>query len=163
MRDGKVLQGAETEIRQVGVVVKDLDKSVEFLTALGLGPFTVHQTTHPACTVRGRKTSYTVRLAISQLGPVQIELIEYQQGETIYKDFLDEKGAGLHHLCFRVRDLEATLDKFAEKGIDVIQGDKFVGGGGLAFLDTQKMGGFRIEVSQHPPDHDTQKGFKYQE
>ena len=163
MREKKVLEGEETKIRQVGVVVNDLDKSMEFLTALGLGPFTVHQTTHPACTVRGLKASYTVRLAISQLGPVQIELIEYQQGETIYKDFLDEKGEGLHHLCFRVRDLEATLDQFAEMGIKVIQGDKFVDGGGMAFLDTQKMGGFRIEVSQHPPDYDPQKGFKYQE
>ena len=162
MSENKVLEGTEAEIRQVGVVVKDLDKTVEHLTSLGLGPFTIHTATHPAATVRGKKASYQVRLALSQQGPVQIELIEYQKGETIQKEFLDDKGEGLHHILFRVRDIDATLKKFTDQGIDVLQQDKFVGGGGLAYMGTDRIGGIIIEVIQFPSDYDPKKGIRYE-
>jgi catechol 2,3-dioxygenase-like lactoylglutathione lyase family enzyme len=161
MSDEPVLAGTETEIHQVGVVVRDLEKTVAFLTALGLGPFVRRTAHHPAATVRGRKSSYEVRLALAQQGAVQLELIEYQQGETIQKDFLDAKGEGLHHILFRVRDLDATIEKFARKGITVLQQDRFVGGGGLAYMDTGAIGGIIMEVVQPPPDYDPQKGAQY--
>jgi methylmalonyl-CoA/ethylmalonyl-CoA epimerase len=159
----KVLEGTETEIRQIGVVVTDLDKTVDFLTALGLGPFEIRTATHPAARVKGKTRSYEVRLALSQQGPVQLELIEYQRGETIQKDFLDARGEGLHHILFRVNNLEETLDKFKAKGIDVLQEDRFVGGGGLAYTGTDKIGGIIMEVAQRPADYDPEKGIQYQE
>lgn len=161
MADRAVLEGSETVIHQVGVVVKDLDRTVEVLTALGLGPFTIRTATHPAAIVKGKKTSYEVRLALSQQGPVQLELIEYRSGETVQKDFLDAKGEGLHHLLFRVNDLEGTLARFAEKGVKVLQQDRFVGGGGLAYMGTDEVGGIIMEVVQRPPDYDPEKGTQY--
>jgi len=161
MSEQKVLKGKETEIFQVGVVVKDLDKTVEYLTSLGLGPFTIKTNTHPSATVRGEKVSYEVRIALAMQGPVQLELIEYQKGKTIQKEFLDEKGEGIHHLLFQVRDLNATLKKFAEKGIEPLQQDRFVGGGGLAYMDSGKIGGIVIEVVQRPPNYDPKVGTKF--
>ena len=76
----------------MGVVVKDLDKTVEYLTSLGMGPFKISTVTHPSATVHGEKVFYEVKLAKSQQGPVELELIEYQKGRTIHKEFLDEKG-----------------------------------------------------------------------
>ena len=89
-----VLEGPETHIAQVGVVVRDLDRTVEFLTALGLGPFQIRAVEHPSAMVHGKRVSYQVRLALSQQGPVQLELIEYQSGTTIQEEFLREKGEG---------------------------------------------------------------------
>ena len=160
MPDDTVLEGVETVIHQVGVVVKDLDKTVKFLTAPGLGPLTIRTATHPAATAHGKKKFYEVRLALAQQGPVQLELIEYQQGKTIQKDFLDDKGEGLHHILFRVRDLETTIEKFARKGIKVLQRDHFVGGG-MAYMGTDAMGGIIMEVVQRPPDYDPEKGLHY--
>ncbi|MFH1491407.1 MAG: VOC family protein [Pseudomonadota bacterium] len=162
MEGEKVLEGAEAEIQQIGVVVKDLDKTVEFLTGLGFGPFTIRTATHPAAKVGGNKRFYEVRLALSQQGPVQLELIEYRKGETIQKDFLDEKGEGLHHILFRVKNLEKTLEKFKEKGIEPLQEDRFVGGGGIAYMGTDKIGGIIMEVAQRPADFDPDKGLQYQ-
>lgn len=162
MSGNKVLEGTETEICQVGVVVKDLDKAIEHLSSLGLGPFAIRTATHPAATVHGKKVFYQVRLAFSQQGPVQLELIEYQKGETIHQEFLEEKGEGLHHVLFKVRDIDATLDKFAQKGVGVLQQDRFVGGGGLAYMGTDKIGGIIMEVVQHPPDYDPEKGVRYE-
>ena len=68
MEKEKVLEVTETEILQVGVVVEDLDKTEDFLTALGLGPFEVSTATHPAARVKGKTRSYEVRLARNPTG-----------------------------------------------------------------------------------------------
>lgn len=156
-----VLEGEETHIVQVGVVVKDLDRTVSFLTALGLGPFRIRTVSHPSATVHGEIASYQVRLALSQQGPVQLELIEYQSGKTIQEEFLRENGEGIHHLLFKVRDFKATLEKFSADGINVLQKDEFIGGGGLAYMGTDKIGGIIMEVVQHPSDYDPTKGLQY--
>ena len=161
MVEQKVLEGREVEIFQVGVVVRDLDKTVEYLTSLGLGPFTIKTNTHSSATVHGEKVFYEVKIALAQQGPVQIELIEYQKGKTIHKEFLDEKGEGIHHILFQVQDLNATLEKFAKKGIKPLQQDRFVGGGGMAYMDTGKTGGVVIEVVQRPPNYDPKVGAKF--
>jgi catechol 2,3-dioxygenase-like lactoylglutathione lyase family enzyme len=162
MLENKVLEGEETHIFQVGVVVKDLDKTSEFLTSLGLGPFSVREITHPHAAVRGKTVFYQVRLGLAQQGPVQLELIEYQKGDTIQKEFLDEKGEGIHHILFNVKNLQTTIEKFARKGIAVLQQDKFVGGGGLAYMGSDKIGGIIMEIVQRPPDYDPEKGVRYE-
>lgn len=124
------MEGEETHIFQVGAVVRDLDKTIEFLTSLGLGPFSIITRDHPAATIHGKKVAHKIGIGFSQQGPVQLELIEYVSGETIQKEFLDEKGEGLHHILFKVRDIDATMEKFAKKGIDVLQEDRFKGVGG---------------------------------
>ena len=161
MSEGKLLEGKETAIFEVGVVVKDLDKTIEYLTSLGLGPFRIRMSTHPSGLVHGKKTYYKVRVAMSQQGPVQLQLIEYLEGETIYEEFLREKGEGLHHIAFKVGDLSAALAKSVSHGMDVLQQDQFVGGGGLAHLTSAKLGGFVIKLIQHPPDFDPHVGVKY--
>ena len=162
MSENKVLEGEEAHICQVGVVVKDLDKTIELLTSLGLGPFAVREVTHPHATVRGKTVFYQVRLALAQQGPVQLELIEYQKGTTIQKEFLDEKDEGIDHILFNVKNLQTTIDKFARKGIAVLQQDKFVGGGGLAYMGSDKIGGIIMEIVQRPPDYDPEKGVRYE-
>ena len=161
MSEQKALEGKETEIFQVGIVVKDLNKTVEYLSSLGLGPFTIKTNTHSSATVHGEKVFYEVRIALAMQGPVQLELIEYQKGKTIHKEFLDEKGEGIHHILFQVRDLNATMKKFADQGIEPLQQDRFVGGGGMAYMDTGKIGGLVIEVVQRPPGYDPKVGAKY--
>lgn len=161
MQEQKVLEAAETEICQIAVMVKDLNKAIEYYTDLGLGPFSVRTVTHPSAEVHGKKEYYQVKVALSQQGAVQYELVEYKEGHTIHKEFLDEKGEGLHHILFKVRDIEATLARFAQKGISVLQQDRFIGGGGVAYMDTEKIGGVIFEIVEFPPNYDPQKGLSY--
>jgi methylmalonyl-CoA/ethylmalonyl-CoA epimerase len=162
MEKKRLLEGEETHIFQVGVVVTDLDKTIAHLTSLGLGPFKVRTVTHPSATVRGEKVSYQVRLALAQQGPVQLELIEYQKGTTIQKEFLDRRGEGIHHILFNVRNLDKALETCQQREIEVLQKDRFVGGGGLAYLGTDQPGGIIFEVVQRPPDYDPEKGVRYE-
>ncbi|MBN1849566.1 MAG: VOC family protein [Deltaproteobacteria bacterium] len=145
MAESKPLEGEETHIVQIGVVVKDIERTIEFLTGLGLGPFKVMINDHPTGQVRGKKAYWRSKIALSQQGPVELELIEFQKGTSIQKEFLDEKGEGIHHILFRVKDIHATLEKFSEKGIHLIQED-FARKGG--YLDTSAVGGIVFEVFQ---------------
>jgi methylmalonyl-CoA/ethylmalonyl-CoA epimerase len=163
METKKPLEGTETHIIQVGVVVKDLDKTMEYLTTLGFGPFAVRTVNHPSATVHGKKVSYEVKIAMAQQGPVQLELIEYKKGTTIHKEFFDEKGEGIHHILFKVQDIDATQEKFARLGIKPLQYDRFITGGGMAYLDTANPGGIIVELVQHPPGYDPKVGVKYKE
>ena len=151
MVEEKVLEGKETEICQIGVVVKDLDKTIEYLTSLGLGPFSVRTVLHSCVVLRGEKVSYEVRMGKSQQGPVELELIEYQKGKTIQKEFLDQRGEGLHHIKCVVRDIHATLEKFARKGIRPLQEDQSISGG-MAYMGTHDIGGIIIEIRGKPID-----------
>ena len=74
-----------------------------------------------------------------------------------------EKGEGLHHIAFKVGDLTATVARGVAQGMNVLQEDRFVGGGGLAHLNSTKMEGFILKLIQHPPDFDPQKGVTYVE
>lgn len=53
-------------------------------------------------TYRGQEANYRLHLAISYAGNVQIEIIEHLSGESIFKEFLERKGEGMHHLGFIV-------------------------------------------------------------
>ena len=159
----KVLKGSEAHIHQVGVVVKDLDKTLAFLSLIGLGPFTVRKVKHHAATVRGKKETYEVRIALAQQGPVQLELIEYIEGTTVHKEFLEDKGEGLHHIRFMVSDLDAAISRFSEIGVKVLQEDRYVDGGGIAYMGTDTTGGVIMEITETPPGFDPVKGAEYKE
>ena len=145
-----VLQDSESAIVQIGLVVNNLNDTMALLERLGLGPFSTFTAEHPAATVRGCQASYRVNLGIAQQGGVELELIEYESGTTIQKEFLDECGEGLHHILFQVKDIESTLVKMTEAGLEVLQQDRFEGGGGLAYVSSNQLGGVVFELVQYP-------------
>lgn len=139
------------ELAQVGVVVKDIDQAMHYYsTTFGIGPFRVIDFDFPDATLHGKPVSLKLRIALARMGPVQFELIEVPEGDNIYREFLDAKGEGLHHLGFRVADLDDEVAKLAPLGIGVLQGGK-ADGGGFAYLDTEGIGGVIFELIQRPP------------
>ena len=100
-------------VAQVAILVKDLDKTVEnYWTMFGIGPW--HFYTYGKPLVRqmsyhGRPADYKMRIALSQIGPLRIELIEAREGDSIYADFIKEHGYGVHHLGILVDDGTPTV------------------------------------------------------
>src|SRR5512133_865896 len=91
---------------QIGVVVADLDETIKNLGEIfGIGPFRVIDWPPEGRTdIRkyyyGEPGNFTARMAFTELGPVELELIQPVEGESIWADFLREKGGGIHHLRF---------------------------------------------------------------
>jgi methylmalonyl-CoA/ethylmalonyl-CoA epimerase len=133
---------------QVGVVVKDLNKTMEYYEkVLGLGPFIELKIPYYDTQYKGKPAPFSFRFGFCSLGPVELEVIEPVIRPTIYQDFLDEKGEGIHHIGFDVQDMDEKIRLSKELGIDVLQMGR-TPVGGFAYLNTEKIGGVIIEVIQ---------------
>lgn len=136
------------QVNQVGIVVKDLDKAIQFYSQVfGLGPFRAWELALPEVVSRGKRMPLKMKLAFASLGPIQFELIEAPPGDNIYREFLETRGEGLHHLGFDVSDLEAQLSQVKKQGIGVL-----LSGGtervSFAYLDSGQTGGVIFELIQ---------------
>jgi methylmalonyl-CoA/ethylmalonyl-CoA epimerase len=85
-------------------------------------------------------------------GPV-IELLASTDPEGPIGRYVAKKGPGLHHVCYRVADIEATLERLRAKGIEPIGDAPRPGAGGcrVAFLHPKQAGGILVELSEPPP------------
>lgn len=140
------------DVLQVGLVVRDLKKSMEtYWTLLGIGPWKIYTYAPPMlreATLRGTRTEYSMRIACAQAGPTQLELIEPLNGPSIYKEHLAAKGEGLHHIQSRIEsNIQDVLAAFAARGIGVLMGGKF-GEGEFYYLDTESTLGVIYEIFQ---------------
>ncbi|MEM2133283.1 MAG: VOC family protein [Candidatus Freyarchaeota archaeon] len=128
------------KISQLGIVVKDMEKTAKFLEKLGIGPFPTIETEVP-----GGK----VKIGIYQQGDLQIELIQPLEGDTIHSKWLKQKGEGLHHVSYHCKDIEKELKNLKKIGVKILdRGEIF--GVKWAYLDTQEKCGFILELGQWP-------------
>jgi catechol 2,3-dioxygenase-like lactoylglutathione lyase family enzyme len=135
-------------VEQVGIVVKDMDKAIEFYGAVfGWGPFNVSEFELKGCIYRGKPSDCRLKLAMAQSGPVEIELIQVLEGETPHSEFLREKGEGLHHLRFSVDDLDGVLAEWAKEGVEPVWYHSMPEiGVSWAYLNTDRVGGAMVEL-----------------
>jgi catechol 2,3-dioxygenase-like lactoylglutathione lyase family enzyme len=137
------------------LVVKDMDKAIKYFEALGVGPFPpfLGGPGMPVTgkTVRGKPSDYDMdlRLARGDMGGMGLELIQPLKGRSVYGEFLEKKGEGLHHLAFGVDDLDAEIADMEKRGFKVIQTGAF-GTAKFAYFESEKPGGMLIELCQAP-------------
>jgi methylmalonyl-CoA/ethylmalonyl-CoA epimerase len=140
---------APESLYQIGIVVKDIDATIKYYeTLFGFGPFEVRYVDYPTATYYGKVAGYRGKRAFFFLGPIQIELIELVDGNTIHEDFLKEKGEGLNHLGFRVDNIEEAKKRAAECGFKIIQSFTRPDNTGFAYIDSDKIGGVIFEMSE---------------
>ncbi|MDP9364240.1 MAG: VOC family protein, partial [Chloroflexota bacterium] len=61
-----------------------------------------------------------VRVAYLQTANVRLQLVEPTSAGPVH-DFVAERGGGLHHVCFAVRDLSAALRRFSPEGAPAVR------------------------------------------
>jgi methylmalonyl-CoA/ethylmalonyl-CoA epimerase len=146
-----------TGIVQIALVVEDLDATVrEWHDRFGVGPWHFYTYGPPLVkrmTRHGAPCEYSMRIALANVGPMRIELIEPIDGDTVYAEFVREHGYGVHHLGVLVDDMTAALARAGEAGLAMTQdGAGFGpdGDGHYAYLDTEPLMGTTIELIQRP-------------
>ncbi len=149
------------DFAQIGIVVRDLDKTIQVLSEVfGLGPF--RTITYPppdrtdiARQYHGKPGNFSYRQAFASLGPVELELIQPLEGESVWADFLAEHGQGIHHIRFNVEELQPVVEHLADNGIEIGQmGSGLRPGTQWAVFDTESAAGFAIEVMKKVPGTD---------
>jgi methylmalonyl-CoA/ethylmalonyl-CoA epimerase len=145
---------------QIGIVVPDLDKATQLLTSLfGIGPFRfIEWPNRPDAKYwfRGKEEHIKIRQAFTQVGPLELELIQPLEGEqNAYYQFLHERGGGIHHVLFQVDDMDKVVQNLAPHGVDVLQaGTGIRPGTKWSLLDTEKLVGFLVELRHLAPGCD---------
>jgi catechol 2,3-dioxygenase-like lactoylglutathione lyase family enzyme len=139
-------------LAQIGIYVKDLDKSIDRLENLfGIGPWLVLEGDLDDCVYRGRKVKAKGRIAIGYTGKIQLELIHILEGSNMYLDTLGGLEEGIHHLGFAVHNLEERLRACREAGVEVLQRGTLKQLGvtiDFAYLDTAEEAGIILEFIQ---------------
>jgi methylmalonyl-CoA epimerase len=71
--------------------------------------------------------------------------------------FLDKRGEALHHLCFRVVDIDTAMSTLKARGVKFIDETPRQGAHGsrIAFIHPSSAGGLLIELKQAAPTHGT--------
>lgn len=91
-----------------------------------------------------------VRTAFLSVGDSNIELLEPVSADSPVAKFIEKRGEGIHHICFRVDDIEAHLDRLKKEGYRLINEAPVPGAHGcrVAFLHPAAGNGVLIELSQ---------------
>jgi methylmalonyl-CoA/ethylmalonyl-CoA epimerase len=84
-------------------------------------------------------------------GEPLVELLEPGEAKSPIGRFLEKRGPGIHHICFSVDDLDATLERCRRAGIQLIDEKPRIGAEGkrIAFLHPKSTGGVLVELSDH--------------
>jgi methylmalonyl-CoA/ethylmalonyl-CoA epimerase len=131
-------------IDHVGVAVEDIDASLAlYRDALGM-PL-VHRETVAA---------QGVEAALLDVGEGHVELLQPLGPETAVGKFLSRRGPGLHHIAYRVDDVEQTLSELAAAGLRLIdeRPRRGIRGSRVAFLHPASTGGVLTEIVQPSPE-----------
>jgi methylmalonyl-CoA/ethylmalonyl-CoA epimerase len=125
-------------IAHVGIAVSDLDAILPFYRDL-LG-----MPEAPLDDADG------ARIAGLEAGESLIELLEAQSPDSPIGKFVAKRGPGIHHICFAVADLDATLERCRQRGIRLIDETPRLGAEGkrIAFLHPGATAGVLIELSE---------------
>jgi methylmalonyl-CoA/ethylmalonyl-CoA epimerase len=130
----------EWKPEHVCMVVRNIDKTTEYYSEVfGIGPFHKMDVSPKPCEFRGKPCSMTIKVAHTSLGKFQLELIQADPGENPFWEFFQKHGEGLHHVCFRVDDLEAELAQLKKKGVGVLLWAETDYGAKLAYLDSGQL------------------------
>jgi methylmalonyl-CoA/ethylmalonyl-CoA epimerase len=132
-------------IDHVGVAVSDLDRAI----ALYEGTFGMPVVHRETVEEQG------VEAVLLDVGDGHIELLAPLGPETVVGRFVAKRGGGLHHVAYRVADIDATLDSLKAAGVALIDDEARVGirKSRVAFLHPKSTGGVLTELVEPAGDH----------
>lgn len=144
-----------TQTSQIGIVVRDLDATIQrYKDLYGIGPWNMWEVGPgdiEGLLVDGQPASYKARAAAAMVGDVQWELIEPLDDTGPFARFLAEKGEGVHHIAVATPDLEAAMAQQAQRrNVPVLSGESQAVR--VALLGTEEDLGVILEVYSGMPD-----------
>jgi methylmalonyl-CoA/ethylmalonyl-CoA epimerase len=141
------------DVVQIGVVVADADACVaRYRELLNLQDWNINYVDTGAGKgqnffIGNKPVAAKAKIAWINIGNVELEIIEPRDEESIYAQFLRDRGPGIHHVMFAVSDYDQCNESMIENNVAVL------GGGELQqtrfrMFDTEKDLGFICEIAE---------------
>jgi len=128
-------------ISKISIIVRNLNEAIRtYYNGYGVGPWKVFEQKSSDSTdlfTNDKNKNYTNRIAYSYIGSTQLELIEPMDNSSIFYNFLDKEGEGIHHLGYETEDFEEVYKFFTNKGLKLIHSGNWFGNK-FAYFDTGK-------------------------
>ena len=124
-------------INHVCIAVSDIHEATRFYRdVFGLGDAQIEEI-----------EDQRVRAALVEVGGSQLEFIEPTDPESGVGRFIATRGEGLHHICFEVDDLQATLERLGDADVELIDRRPRQGlSGMIAFIHPRSTRGVLVEL-----------------
>ncbi|MFA4949158.1 MAG: methylmalonyl-CoA epimerase [Candidatus Krumholzibacteriia bacterium] len=125
-------------VNHIGIAVKNLEEAKKvFSDALGL-----------SCIDEKALPERGVKVAFLSTGNTTIELLEGIGPESTVSKFVEQRGPGIHHLCFEVEGIERVMKELAESGVRLIDETPRPGAEGklVAFVHPKSTLGVLVEL-----------------
>jgi methylmalonyl-CoA/ethylmalonyl-CoA epimerase len=108
----------------LGIVTENIDRTVAFFCAtLNVGRVKIIGEYAPSRDALVKGNPFRLKLALIKLGSMTLELLQPMEGrESPWFEFLENNGEGLHHIAYRVSNIDEVISDFAKKGIDITIG-----------------------------------------
>ncbi len=131
-------------IDHIAIVVDDIDASLNFWED-GLGLDVSHMEEVP---------DQQSIVAFLPSGESEVELVEPTSDTSGVAKYLAKRGPGMHHICFEVDDIQATLARLKRHGVRLINEEPTIGTGGkqIAFIHPKSACGVLVELYQLTPE-----------
>ena len=95
----------------------------------------------------------TARLDFYEAEGAVMELVEMSDPAAPLNQFIAARGEGLHHVCFAVDDLRATMAEWEAKGVEFVLAPTYGSRGGvITFTNAATTGGLAVELVQYIPE-----------
>ena len=132
-------------IDHIGVATDDLDASLALYEGSMAMPLAHRETVE----------EQGVEAVLLDVGDCHVELLSPLGPDTPVGKFLERKGPGLHHVAYRVDDINAVLAQLANSGIELIDSEPRTGirSSRVAFLHPRSTGGVLTEIVQPAKGH----------
>jgi len=126
-------------IDHLGIAVKSLSTAKAFYEKLGLSVSREETVEHEQ-----------VRLVMVPTGESRLELLEATSEDSAIARFIAKRGEGLHHVCLKVPDLRAAVDRLKRDGARLVSEEIKIGAGGhqYIFVHPASTGGVLLELVQ---------------
>lgn len=148
----------EDAIIQICFVTDDAERTAAwFGDLIGRSDITSAKAADPEAAkarYRCRDASVSCKIKFMRFGNIDLEFLEPGPEPSAWRDILEQRGPGLHHIAFRTSDMHSHAAYLEGKGHPLLQSGEFDGGGGrYAYFDTHQQLGALIELLEfdsHP-------------
>ena len=125
-------------IAHIGVAVPSIEAALPFYRdVLGITPHAPEE-------------ADGARIVSLPFGPSEVELLEPRTPDGPIARFLERRGPGIHHVCYRVPDLDLALAECQARGYRLIDETPRIGAGGrrIAFVHPKSTAGILLELTE---------------
>jgi len=132
----------KASVAHIGIAVPSIRDALPFYRdVLQLAP--------PPATVPA-ETADGATIVSLHFGDVDVELLEPTDPSSPVAKFLAKRGPGIHHVCYRVPDLDAALERCRAAGYQLVDEKPRRGAGGrrIAFLHPKSTNGILLELTE---------------